>query len=434
MLKLDESNSLKEKSKKLYPSLTGTFSRAATSFVEGQYPVYAERAKGSKFWDVDGNKFLDYLCGLGPITLGYSYDRVDNAAIEQLNKGVLFSLPHPIELELAETLIQTIPHAEMVKFEKSGSNAVTAAVRAARALSGNEIIAYCGSGGVWHDWQAAMVSRDGGVPSFNRELIKIFEYNDLNGLNKIFDQNKGKIACIVLEPVVFTEPNKIFLQQVRKIANENNAVLIFDEVVTGFRFDLAGAQKFFDVKADIVCFGKGMGNGFPISALTGPTEFMNIFDTLWVSSSNNMETVSMAASNATIQEMTEKKSIEKCWEIGTQLKEGWNKISQENGLDVNLVGYPIRMNLVCKDSTGMESLELKSLISQEMVQKGIFLAPLNPVYVSYSHTENDINHTLDTYSEICLRLKKQIIQNDFKHLIHGKLPKTVWTMKIPPIK
>ena len=269
-MNLTESNKLKERAKSVIPHYTGTFSRSPTSFVEGVYPVYAQSAEGSHFVDVDGNEFLDYLCGLGPITLGYNYKRVNDAIIEQLEKGIIFSLPHPVEVECSELVCKTIPYAEKVKFEKSGSNAVTGAVRAARALTKRDMIAYCGSGGVWHDWQATMVSRNDGVPNFNEKLLKIFEYNDVDGLQQIFDDYPNDIAAIVLEPTIYEKPTNNFLKNVRKIADSNNSILILDEVITGFRFDLGGAQKYFDIKGDLVCFGKGMGNGLPISAITGP--------------------------------------------------------------------------------------------------------------------------------------------------------------------
>ena len=153
MLKITQSNKLKERARKVIPSQTGTFSRSAPSYVEGVYPVYAKSAKGSHFTDVDGNKYLDYLCSLGPITLGYNYKVVNDAIKRQLKDGILFSLPHPVEVELAELMCKTIPHTDMAKFEKSGSNAVTGAVRVARAITKRDKIAYCGSGGVWHDWQ-----------------------------------------------------------------------------------------------------------------------------------------------------------------------------------------------------------------------------------------------------------------------------------------
>ena len=432
--KLDHSKFLTEKARKLIPSQTGTFSRAASSFVEGVYPSYAESASGAYFTDVDGNTYLDYLCGLGPITLGYNYQRVDAAIIKQLGQGILFSLPHPIEIELSEKISKIIPGAEMVKFEKSGSNAVTAAVRVARAFTNREKIAYCGSGGVWHDWQAAMVSRDGGVPIFNRDLIKIFEYNDSEGLSQIFEDNKNEIAAIVLEPTHFEKPNDNFLCNVRKLADENNSLLILDEIVTGFRFDLGGAQKFFNIKGDLVCFGKGMSNGLPISAITGPEEFMNTFDKLWVSSSNNMEVLSMAGCLATINEMQEKKTIEHCWTVGKKLFDGWNKIASQYDFNVRMDGYPIRMNSKFFDSNMAESLTLKSLVFQEMVKKGFFISPLNAIYLSYSHSSEDIEQTLAALNDVLNELSMKIHDENFSALLEGNLPKSIWTMKIHPTK
>ena len=241
-LKITKSNALKERAKKVTPHLTQTFSRAATSFVEGVYPVYVKSAKGSHFTDVDGNDYIDYLLGLGPITLGYNYKRINDAIIKQLRNGIIFSLPHQSEVELSELICKTIPHTDMVKFEKSGSNAVTGAVRAARAITKKDKIAYCGSGGVWHDWYAASISRNDGVPAFNRQLIKVFDYNDADGLEQIFKEN-ADVGTIVLEPTVYEKPSNDFLKRVRKIADEKNAVLILDEIVTGFRFDLGGVRN-----------------------------------------------------------------------------------------------------------------------------------------------------------------------------------------------
>ena len=434
MLNIDKSNALKERARKVYPGLTGTFSRCASSFVEGCYPVYVQSACGSKFTDVDGNQFLDFVCGFGPISLGYNYPVVNNAVVEQLKEGILFSLPHPIELELTELMCKIIPNAEMAKFEKSGSNVVTGSVRAARAITKREKIAYCGTGGVWHDWQAAMVSLDGGVPEFNKKLIKIFDYNDAEGLEQIFEDNKGQIAAVVLEPTQFSEPQNGFLQRVRKITSENDSILILDEIVTGFRFDIAGGQKYFDLKGDMVCFGKAFGNGLPISAITGPSEFMKIFEKIWVSSTNNMENLSMAGSIATINEMISKSTIKHCWDIGNKFFTGWNKLTQQLGFNAKLNGYPIRMALKCYDSNNAESLAMKSFLLQEMLKKGIFISPLGPLFISYSHTQKDVDDTLTLLGEVCEDLIKKVKNDNYEKFLEGKLPKSIWTMKIPPTK
>lgn len=432
MPKIEKSNALKERARKVIPSQTGTFSRAATSFVEGVYPAYVQSANGSHFTDVDGNSYLDYLLALGPITLGYNYKAVNDAIINQLKNGILFSLPHPLELELSELMCQTIPYAEMVKFEKSGSNAVTGAVRAARAITKRDKIAYCGSGGVWHDWQAAMVSRDGGVPDFNKNLIKVFDYNDTEGLQQIFDDNPNEIAAIVLEPTHYEKPNNNFLKKVREIADQNNSILILDEIVTGFRFDLAGGQKYFGIKGDLVCFGKGMGNGLPISAITGPSEFMKIFDQLWVSSTNNSETLSLAGTVATINEMKQKDTISHCWNVGTRLFDGWNKITAKHNLNIKVRGYPIRMTIDCFNSKNEVSPSLKGLLLQELVKHGIFISP-GVSFISYSHSVKDIDDTLNALDEVCGLINK-ISNNEYEKHLEGSLPKTIWTLKIPPTK
>jgi glutamate-1-semialdehyde 2,1-aminomutase len=432
-MKLNNSFDLLEKSKKIIPSQTQTFSRSASSFVEGVYPVYVSHANGSKFVDVDGNEYLDYLLGLGPITLGYNYEPVNNAILSQLKKGILFSLPHYSEVELSEQISSIVPNAEMVKLEKTGSNAVTGAVRAARSYTKREKIAYCGSGGVWHDWQAIMVSRNKGVPEFNKNLLKIFDYNDADGLEQIFEDNPDEISCVVIEPTHFEKPQNNFLKKVRKLSTENNSLLILDEIVTGFRFDIKGGQKFFDIKGDLVCFGKGMGNGLPISAITGTSEYMNEFDKLWVSSTNNSETLSIVGTMATINEMQTKDTISYCWNLGKKLFDGWNQITDKYNIRAQMIGYPIRMTMKCYDSQDRESISLKSLILQELVKKGIFISP-GPSFISYSHSEPDIENTLLKLDDVCSFISKNVPNDEYSKFLEGNNPKTVWTMEMNSIK
>jgi len=431
---LTNSNTFKERAKKIVPHLTGTFSRAAPSYIEGVFPVYAQNAHGSHFIDVDENEYIDYVMALGPITLGYNYESINQAIISQLKEGILFSLPHPIEVELSEKICNVIPHAEMAKFEKSGSNAVTGAVRAARAFTKRDKIAYCGSGGVWHDWQAAMVSRDSGIPKFNSELIKTFDYNDADGLEQIFEDNKNEIAAVVLEPTVYEQPQNNFLNKVRQLTNQNDSVLVLDEVVTGFRFDLGGAQKYFNIKGDLVCFGKGMGNGLPISSITGPSEFMKSFNEVWVSSTNNSENLSLAGTYAVIKEMQEKKTISHCWNIGKKLFDGWNQTVKKFNLDAKMYGYPIRMHLQCFDSDKNESLSLKSLLLQEMVKNGIFMSVLGSTFICYSHSEKDVENTLISLENACEFVTKNVKNGNYEEFLEGDMPKSIWSMKIEPTK
>ena len=224
-----------------------------------------------------------------------------------------------------------------------------------------------------------------------------------------------------------------YINTIYKIANDNDSLLILDEIVSGFRFDLGGCQKFFNIKGDMTCFGKGMGNGLAISAITGAEEFMKAFDDLWVSSTNNAETLSMAGTVAVINEMKEKNTIRQCWSTGKRLFDEWNKITKSHELDVKMNGYPIRMKLDCYDSKENENEYLKSLVLQEMIKKGIFFSP-GVSFISYSHTSEDIELTLNALEDVCKEIKKNVIDDKYEKLLKGNMPKTIWSMKINPTK
>lgn len=430
---LDNSFSYLEKSRKLIPSLTQTFSRAASTFVEGVFPVYAQKASGSHFIDVDENEYIDYLCGLGPIILGYCYPRVNEAIKEQLKSGILFSLPHKLEIDVSELVCQMVPCAEMVKFSKTGSGSATGAVRGARALTKRDKIAYCGSGGIWHDWYATIISRNQGVPEFNSNLILPFDYNDINALEYIFEKNKDEIACVFMEATIFEKPEYDFLKKVKKLTQENDAVLIFDEIVTGFRFANGGAQELFGVKPDITVLGKGIANGMPLSAVVGKSEFMKIFDDVFFSTTYASDTLSLAAGKATIMEIKEKPVIKNIWENGLHLMEEFNKITKENSLNIELSGYPVRMKLVGKDSKGNDSVLIRSLLIQELVKRGIFMHP-GVEFISYSHTKEDIQQTLKALEDSISIIKKAIVEDKVESYLNGNPSKPVYSIIKPSIK
>jgi len=426
-MNLKKSFSLLEKSRKLIPSLTQTFSRGAYTFVEGAFPVYAESGKGSHLFDVDGNEYIDYLCGLGPIVLGYGYPEVDNAIRDAIASGILFSLPHKLEIEVSELLCKMISSAEMVKFSKTGSGSATGAVRGARAITKRDKIAYCGSGGVWHDWYATIISRNQGVPKFNYELIHPFKYNNIESLESIFEKNKNEIACVFMEPTMFEEPKNSFLKDVKKLTRENGSILIFDEIVTGFRFSNGGGQKYFGVEPDIAVLGKGMANGMPLSAVVGKTEYMKIFDDVFFSTTYASDILSLAASKATINEFNEKPVIKKSWNNGLLIMEEFNKIAKEQELDISVSGFPVRRLLTCKDSNGQDSLLIKSLLIQEMIKRGIFMHP-SVGYISFSHEKEDIQKTITTFAEVVPLIKKAITENNIEYYLDGKPAKSVYTV------
>lgn len=419
------------KAENLIPSLTQTFSKAPYTFVKGVYPVYADRGKGSRIIDVDGNEYIDYLCGLGPVILGYCYPAVDDAVRRQLEKGMTFSLPHPLEIEVAEAIKRTIPCAEMAKYSKTGSDVVTAAVRGARAITRREKIAYCGSGGVWHDWYTVITTRDHGVPKSARNEIITFEYNKLETLERIFEDYPNEIAAVCMEPTMFEEPKGDFLSKVKSLAHKNGAVLIFDEIVTGYRFSVGGGQKLYSVEPDLAAFGKGMANGMPIGAIVGKAEYMKIFDDVFFSTTFAGETLSLAASLATINEIEDKRVPDYIWKLGTELMDGYNAIAKEKNLEdvITCIGYPVRMRIICKDENGNDSLLIKSLLLQEMVKRGIFIQP-SVQYISYSHTERDVQKTLQAFAEAVDIVGKAIEQGDVKKYLEGEPARPVF----PPPK
>jgi len=428
LLDITKSQYYKNKAQDLIPGLAHTFSKAPYSYVEGVYPAYVKSGTGSHLKDVDGNDYIDYVLGLGPIILGYNYPTVNEAITDALKDGITFSMPHYLEIELAELLCSVIPSAEMAKFTKTGSDAVTAAVRAARAITGRDKIAYCGGGGVWHDWFIISTSRSLGVPKFNRELIKIFQYNKIETLQQIFEQNKGQIAAVCIEPMVYEPPTKTFLKDVQNLAHENDAILIFDEVVTGFRMSLGGAQQYFEIKPDISCFGKAMGNGMPLGAVTGKKEYMKIFHEIFYSTTYAGEILSLAAGKSTITTLKEKNVNSYLWNKGIELKTAFQKIVQKLDLPVEVIGLPHRLGLFVKDNSGTDSLLLKSILYQECIERGVIFGP-GSILHTFSHNSNDTKKTVDVFTDAAEILKKSIDSGDPAKFLRGKQMKPV--LKFP---
>lgn len=417
--RLSESQELKVRAAQLIPSGTQTLSKGPTQFVQGVAPVFLVRGQGSHVWDVDGNEYIDYPMGLGPVILGHNYPAVTEAAVEQAKAGVAFSLPHPLEVELAEVLTEIIPCAEMVRFAKNGSDATSGAVRLARAYTGRDMIACCGYHG-WQDWYIGTTSRHKGVPKAVRELTIPFEYNNLESLQQIFAEHPGQVAAVIMEPVGVVEPEGEFLRHVRDLTRCEGALLIFDEIITGFRFALGGAQEFFGVTPDLACFGKGMGNGYPIAAVTGPREIMKLFDEVFFSFTFGGEVVSLAAARATIKEIRIKNVIAYLWDQGQKLRDGYNVISKEFGVhhSTECVGYPPRTIVTFKDGSESESLILKSLFQQECLKRGILFSGNHNV--CFRHDNQDIDRTLRVYRTAMEILAEAVEKGDAMGRLEGK--------------
>jgi len=414
---LDRSMEYLRRAEKVIPSVTQCLSKGPIQYVGGVAPVYLVSGKGSHVFDIDGNEYIDYVSALGAVILGYAYARVDEAIIQQLRKGISFSLMHPLEVELSELLTEIIPCAEMVRFSKSGSTAMTAAIKAARAYTGREKVAQGGYHG-WQDWSICTSTRTKGVPKQTKNLTLTYKYNEIETLENIFSNNRDKIAAVTLEPIELEAPKKGFLKQVQKLTYENGAVLIFDEVVTGFRMALGGAQEFFDVTPDLACFGKAMANGMPLAALVGKTEIMKTFEEAFFSSTFGGETLSLAASLATINEIKEKRVINYIWKQGNRIKEGFNKLAKEFNVEEYAVceGWGPRTVGLFTGEKGKKSLALKSLFQQEVIKRGILW-----MYhlISFSHSDEDIERTLEVYADAFPVIQKAISEGDIEKYLEG---------------
>lgn len=419
IVKIIESKKLLRKATKLIPGLSQTFSKAPYSYVKGEYPNYVRSGFGSHLTDVDGNEFIDYVLALGPIILGYRYPSVDNAIKKQLKNGISFSIPHKLEVDVSEQICKMIPSAEMVRFTKTGSDAGTAAVRAARAITKRDKIAYCGTGGVWHDWFIAVTSRNEGIPKSIQKMTKKFVYNDIESLKKIFDSHGNEIAAVYIEPITLEFPNKNFLQQVKKLTRKHGSLLIFDEVVTGFRYAKGGAQEYLKINADITVFGKGIANGMPLGAITGKSQFMKKFNDIFYSTTYGGETLSLAAASAVLNEINTKPVIKHLWKSGKYFSDSFNQISSELALNIKIEGTPIRSVINCRDESGKLSILIKSLFYQETIRRGILFGP-GAVFFSYSHTSKDIKKTLAVCEESMKIVKKAINCNTVDKQLKGK--------------
>ena len=419
-LKLTNSLRLLKASKRIIPCATQTLSKGYTQWSVGASPLFLERAKGCMVTDVDGNQYIDYGMGLGPFLLGYSDAEVNRAVREQLKKGTMFTLPHPLEIEAAELIIKHVPSAEMVRFGKNGSDATTAAVKLARAHTGRDSIIACGYHG-WHDWYIASTERNAGIPKIIKSLILSVRYNDLAGLHELIARHKGKIAGLIMEPVYTIAPNPGYLQAVRELTRKEGIVLIFDEMFSGFRWSLGGAQEYFKVTPDLSCFGKAIANGFPISVITGRRDIMQRFEEVFFSFAYGGETLSLSAVVATIHKLKEKKVHAHVWRLGEILKAGIESLITKHGIAefVSIIGYPVKSAFNFNGAKGVSALEMKTYFQQECATRGILFIGYH--LPSYAHKETHIRKTLEVYDAVMRQFRKEMEQGTLKKRLKGSV-------------
>lgn len=417
-----------ERAKKVIPGAAQTFSKGYTQYVYGVAPIFLQRGKGCRVWDVDGNEYIDYVQGLLPNILGYAHDEVDAAVAAQVREGHSFSLAHPLEVQLAERLTRMIPCAEMVRFGKNGSDATSGAVRAARAFTGRERVACCGYHG-WQDWYIGSTTRNAGVPVAVRALTHPFSYNDLSSLERVLGEHAGEFAAVIMEPVNFTEPAAGFLQGVKDVARQHGALLIFDEICSGFHFGLGGAQKLYGVIPDMACFGKAMGNGFPISCVVGREDIMRVFDDIFYSFTFAGEVASMAAAMKVLDILESTDALAQMEANGRTLQDGFNAMAKEANLGERLkaTGNPRWSLLKFQEADGSDSSLLKNLFQQEVIKRGILL--LSTHNLSAAHDGPTIHQTLEMYAEVMKTLAGWLQDPNPGCFLEGQMSQAVFRVR-----
>jgi len=428
-MKVKKGVKLWNKAKKIIPGGTQLLSKRSEQFLPDQWPSYFKKAKGVEVWDLDGNKYLDMShMGIGACILGYADDDVNGAVKKVIDDGSMCTLNSPEEVELAELLIKLHPWAEMVRYTRTGGEAVVVAIRIARAYTGKDEVAFCGYHG-WHDWYlsanlANEKNLDGqllpglkplGVPRALRGTAIPFNYNKIGELEKIVGEND--IGTIIMEPQREHSPEKDFLKNVRKIADRIGAVLIFDEITSGWRMNVGGIHMLYKVYPDIAVFGKAIGNGYPMAAVIGKKEVMDVAQDSFISSTSWTERVGPTAAIATINKIRKYDVSSHLCKIGNSIGDGWEKLAEKHKLKVNVMGIPPLATF--KFNYGDLNQALHTLFTQEMLERG-FLASKS-VYVSYSHNEEHVKKYLENVDGVFKTMAEAIKNNSVHKLLKGPI-------------
>ncbi len=419
------------KAHRLIPGGAHTYSKGDDQYPEHS-PVFIDRGKGCHVWDLDGNEFIEYGMGLRAVTLGHAFEPVVEAAYRQMQLGANFTRPAKIEVDLAEAFLEAIDGADMVKFAKNGSDVTTAAVKLARAYTGRDLIAICGDHPFFStdDWFIGATEMNSGIPRAVADLTLKFRYNALPSLRELFDQYPNQIAGVMMEAETGTTPVESYLSQVKDLCDQRGALLIFDEMITGFRWHLGGAQKYHGVTPHLSTFGKAMGNGFAISALAGKRDIMRLGGidhdqarVFLLSTTHGAETHALAAAIETLRLYRERNVIEFLWEQGELLRKMVNRSVAENQLEglFELTGRPCNLVFATRDQDGNRSQAYRTLFMQEMIRRGI-IAP--SFVVSFSHSDADIERTAEAIYDAHV-IYRHALDNGIDRYLEGRPVKPV---------
>ncbi len=417
------------KAKTIIPGGTQLLSKRPERFLPDQWPSYFKKAKGVDVWDLDGNHFIDMsLMGVGSCILGYADANVNQAVKKVIDSGSMCTLNSPEEVELAKLLLELHSWAGMARFARSGGEAMAIAVRIARAYTGKEKVAFCGYHG-WHDWYLAANlankrNLDGqllpglkplGVPRALRGTSIPFRYNQIHELERIMKAND--VGVIILETMREHEPENNFLEKVRAIANKSKAVLIFDEITTGWRASLGGVFQLYKVNPDIVVYAKAISNGFPMAAIVGRKTVMDVAQESFISSTSWTERVGPAAALATIKKLRKQGTANHLQRIGKMVKEGWKESAKKHALHMSIVGIDPLPTFAFNH--GDESKALHTLFTQEMLKRGFLASKM--VYLSNAHKLSHIKKYLKSADEVFSLIRKAIDERKVTSLLHGPL-------------
>jgi glutamate-1-semialdehyde 2,1-aminomutase len=369
--------------------------------------MYAAKAKGAEIWDVDGNRYIDLVSALASVTLGYGDKDVEKAVKKQLNLGVSLSLPGILEAEVAELIVEMVPSAEMVRFGKNGTDATSAAIRLARAYTGRDHIIVCGYHG-WQDWYVGSTTRNKGVPDSVSALTHKFEYNNIASLRSVLSECDGRVAAVIMEPMNVVYPEPGFLESVQRLTRKAGALLIFDETITGFRFSRGGAQELFGITPDLSTFGKGMANGFPISAVVGRRDVMMEMEEIFFSGTFGGELLSLAAAKTVLQRLLKEDVCERLCSNGKNLSDQTELALIQSGLGdvLRISGHPSWRFLNWSATENYSVDEIKTFFMQEIFKRGILV--LSTHNVSTAHDSKVISRISNVYSEVLSEINQAV--------------------------
>jgi glutamate-1-semialdehyde 2,1-aminomutase len=396
-------------------------------------PSVIERGLGCHVWDVDGNEFIEYGMGLRAVTLGHAFPAVLDAVREALGSGTNFTRPARIELEAAEEMLGMLPFGDMVKFTKDGSSVTTAAVKLARAHTGRDMVAYCGDHPFFatHDWFMGTTAIPAGTLDWERQLSVAFRYNDPESLEHVLRSHPGRIACVILEPAKYEDPRDHFLHRVRDLCEAHGCLFVLDEMITGFRWDNGGAQRVYDIEPDLSCFGKGLANGFSVSALVGKRKWMEVAGlyhdrerVFLLSTTHGAETHALAAAIATMRVYQHEPVVATMHRQGEVLAEGVRGVVRRHGLESYVQVFGQRSNFVfgTKNPEGKACQGYRTLLMQELIARGV-LAP--SLVVSYSHSDEDIRRTVAAFDG-ALAVYAEAIQQGLGGRLRGRPSQVIY--------